>query len=327
MPRRTSAVLVSLALACPLLLLGGPPAAAAATPAKPYDFDGDGHPDQVVGAPELQVGVVEGAGGVVVLPASKKGLSTAGRTITQATTGVAGAPAVGGQFGAAFASADFDHDGYADLAVGAPADGYASGRDDPGTVTVLFGSATGLTGARSFVLHRAGTVSGDTFGSSLATADFDADGWADLAIGAPAADRLELPQEDFPAAGSVTVLRGGSDGFSTARSRVLHGKRSGSTYDFLFGTSLAVGNVDGDDAPDLVVASSGVPFEDGDGYDGFVTVCPSATSCTQVPSPPTFPGLRSLAVGNVSVSLARRSSSVSCPTRTRRTRRAVRCGR
>ena len=77
MPRRSVAVLVSLALASPLLLLSGP-ASAAPTPAKPYDVNGDGFPEQVVGAPDLQVGSVKGAGGVFVLPASKKGVSTAG---------------------------------------------------------------------------------------------------------------------------------------------------------------------------------------------------------------------------------------------------------
>jgi len=299
-PRRSAAVLVSLALAAPLLLLSGPASAAPAAPttAKPYDVNGDGFPEQVVGAPDLQVGSVKGAGGVFVLPASKKGLSTAGRTITQATTGVAGA--AGGRFGAAFASADFDHDGYADLAVGAPANGAGSGDDDAGSVTVLFGSSAGLTRARSIVLHRAGTASGDDFGSSLATADLNGDGWSDLAVGAPSADRLELPEEDFPAAGSVTVLRGGPDGFSTSRSSVLHGKRSGRTYDYLFGSSLAVGNVDGNSAPDLVVAARGSTFEDGDGYDGFVTVCPSGASCTRLSTPQTFPGLDALAVGNVS---------------------------
>ena len=57
MPRRCAAVLVSLALASPLLLLSGP-ASAAPTPAKPYDVNGDGFPEQVVGAPDLQVGSV-----------------------------------------------------------------------------------------------------------------------------------------------------------------------------------------------------------------------------------------------------------------------------
>lgn len=297
MPRRRPlAAVVSLALATPLLLLAPP--ASAATSAKPYDFNGDGFAELVVGAPSLQVGQVKGAGGVFVLPASKKGLSTDGQTITQATNGVAGDPAAGGRFGGAFASADFDGDGYADLAIGAPAGGDGSGADDPGTVTVLSGSSVGLTGARSYVVTRTGD--GDGFGSSLVTADFDRDGAVDLAVGAPYADIVDVADEDYVADGSVTVLRGGEATFSTRRSAVLHGVRTGPSYDLRFGSSLAVGDVDGDSAPDLVVASEGLSFEDGDGHGGFVSVCRSASSCTQIPSRYGYPGIESLAVGNVS---------------------------
>lgn len=35
--------------------------AAAAVPAQPYDVNGDGYPELVIGAPDLQVGLLEGA--------------------------------------------------------------------------------------------------------------------------------------------------------------------------------------------------------------------------------------------------------------------------
>ncbi|SDU91049.1 Endo-1,4-beta-xylanase, GH35 family [Microlunatus sagamiharensis] len=291
MPRRTTAALLGLALVSPLLLSSSAVAAPVRRVA-PYDLDGDGHPEQVVGAPGLQVGTAKGAGGLVVLPASTKGLSTAGWTITQASAGVAGEPVADGHFASAVASADFDHDGYADLAVGATG--------EVGTVTLLHGSSKGLTGARSTVLRRAGDAGPDGFGASLVAADLDGDGWADLAVGAPYADPVEVPAEDHGASGSVTVLQGGPAGFSTARSSVLHGRRSGTDRDLLFGSSLATGDVDGDRRSDLVVASRGLAAGDGHAHAGSVTVCPAGGGCVPVPSSRGYPGLASLAVGDVS---------------------------
>lgn len=60
------------------------------------------------------------AGGVVVLPASKRELSLREKVITQSSRGIPGSLERDDQFGAALTSADFDRDGFADLAVGAP---------------------------------------------------------------------------------------------------------------------------------------------------------------------------------------------------------------
>ena len=68
-----------------------------------------------LGAPDLTVRTALFAGGVVVLPASTRGLSTAEKVITQASRGVPGGSETGDKFGRTVASADFDRDGYADL--------------------------------------------------------------------------------------------------------------------------------------------------------------------------------------------------------------------
>ena len=57
-----------LAVVAPLGLVAP---AQAATVAKPFDLNGDGYPELVVGAPYLRVGSVKEAGGVFVLPGSK----------------------------------------------------------------------------------------------------------------------------------------------------------------------------------------------------------------------------------------------------------------
>ena len=133
-------------------------------------------------------------------------------------------------FGTAFASADFDRDGYADLAVGAPGE---FGRYQPsGAVHVVYGSKDGLTGARAQRLTQVGGEDFDAgFGSALAAADFDGDGWPELVVSAPGTTR----QSRTPAIGVLSVYRGGPAGFSPARGSLLHGDESATRYDVGFG--------------------------------------------------------------------------------------------
>src|SRR3712207_4798263 len=170
-----------------------PSPAQAAAAARPYDFDGNGHPDLVVGAPFLRVGAVPEGGGVVVLRASTRGLSLREKVISQSSRGIPGGTETGDQFGAAVTSADFDRDGYADLAIGHPGEsvGPLAGA---GAVTVVPGSARGLDTTRSTRFHTpSGAVANARFGTSLVAADFNRDTFPDLAVGAPL-DRVDQSQ-------------------------------------------------------------------------------------------------------------------------------------
>ena len=207
MSRRRSLVLgLGLAVAAPLAFLGSP-ATAAPSPAEAYDFNGDGLADLAVGAPSLTDG--EGPeGGVAVLTASKAGLGDEAQVLTPDSPGVAGESGGEDQFGATLASGDFDADGYADLAVGLPVAYRAY--EGAGSVTVLYGSAKGLTGVRSSELLQPGGPTSDVaFGSSLAAGDFDGDGRADLAVSV----------ED-----AVAVFPGSTTGLAQSRSTRLLSK-------------------------------------------------------------------------------------------------------
>ena len=70
------------------------------------------------------------------------------QVLTQDSPGVPDTAESGDNFGVALASGDFDHDGFADLAVGVELEevGDAAGA---GGVNVLYGSAGGLTGTGS----------------------------------------------------------------------------------------------------------------------------------------------------------------------------------
>ncbi|MEO8276625.1 MAG: Calx-beta domain-containing protein [Thermoanaerobaculia bacterium] len=96
-------------------------------------------------------------------------------------------------FGSALAAGDFDGDGLADLAAGAPG-ATVNGHSGAGAVDVLYSTAPdgGLSAARGQAFdqdHPASipsvSESGDSFGFALAAGDFDGNGIADLAIGVP----------------------------------------------------------------------------------------------------------------------------------------------
>ncbi|MEO3786157.1 FG-GAP and VCBS repeat-containing protein [Actinocorallia sp. B10E7] len=115
-------------------------AAAPKKPAKAYDFNGDGKRD------------------VVLSLLAERPVVVYGKSLRRQKLGIAAFSGV---------SADFDRDGYADLAL-----------DHEGGVTVVYGSKKGL-GSRKAELTTAASTFGGPSGR-LAVGDFDRDGKADL---------------------------------------------------------------------------------------------------------------------------------------------------
>jgi len=159
------------------------------------DFNGDSFDDVAAAAPGENLPIVGGealdAGAVQIFRGSASGLVP---TVlwTEDSLDVPGVVGQLHQFGFALAAGDFARDGTADLAIGVPGQNAGHGPLE-GWVVVLPGRAVagGLTGQGS-VAWRQGVAGlpgpgeqGDEFGSALTAADFDGNGFADLAIGAP----------------------------------------------------------------------------------------------------------------------------------------------
>jgi hypothetical protein len=237
------------------------------------DFNKDGFGDLAVGAYNDKVGSVT-SGTVSVFNGTSTGLSTSGTRITQSIVGAANEDA--DQFGWSLVAGDFNKDGFTDLVIGSPNE--ALGTIRGGAIVLLQGSTTGLKAGTWRDQPKAGGTNeaGDQFGYALGAGDFNADGFTDLAIGAPG----EVPPGTTAKSGLVTVLKGATNFFTVADPPgwfAGEGDAGGNPENNdRFGAALAAGNVTGSSHTDLVIGAPGEAV--GAAAGGAFSVVPGAAS-------------------------------------------------
>ncbi len=174
---------------------------------------------QVIGVPKEDIGKKKNAGVVHLLPVDGLGIPSGKGSIRfrQGKRGLGNRAEKGDRFGQATAVADFNGDGWLDVAISAPGEDLA-GVNNAGIVHVIYGSATGYKGTRRQRLHQntPGVEDeperGDRFGEALAVVDYDGNGIADLAIGVPG-ERINGKKR----AGMVQIIYGGDGGLDPSR--------------------------------------------------------------------------------------------------------------
>jgi len=239
------------------------------------DFDGDGFDDLAIGVPGEDVGSIGDAGAVSVIQGSSGGLTTSGNFLIDQDGGLAfgdirGEAEQGDYFGIALTVGDFDGDGFDDLAIGVPGEDVGS-IVDAGAVNFVQGSSSSLTTSGNFLIDQDGGLgfgdirgaaeSSDGFGASLASGDFNNDGFYDLAIG--------VPKENVGSrgnAGAVNIVYGRSTGLEPDGNYLIDQDgglgfngdiRGASEANDGFGSSIAAVDLNNDGFDDLVVSVPG----------------------------------------------------------------------
>jgi FG-GAP repeat protein len=250
----------------------GPRAGDAGRASVHSDFNGDGYADLAVGVSAEDVGDIVDGGAVNVLYGSPAGVQATApddQSWTQDSTGVQDQVETGDEFGAALAAADFNSDGFADLAIGVRTEDFGI-VTNAGAVNVIYGSSCGLQADPTcgnpddqFWTQDSPGVKDqgddyDQFGIPMTSGDFNGDGYADLAV--------SVPNESLPnamGAGAVNVIFGSAVGLqATSPDDQFWTQNSASVKDKAeldgFSAATGVGDFNGDGFDDLAV---GVPLE------------------------------------------------------------------
>ena len=232
--RQVTTVAAAVAVAGGALVLSAGPTTAA--PAKyADDFNGDGYRDYAVAE--------TGGGSVTVTYGTATGPGSRTKTFTQSSPGIPGSAGDAGgfvdAFGESLATADFNRDGFADLAVADKTEKVGS-RVAQGAVTIIWGSRSGL-GSKASRIKVTSPHARYEFGYGLAAGDFNGDGKPDLAV------------SDIEA---VYIYRGGF-GTTGSSGAVTKHKPAPGPDDTLEPTALVAGKVTKDKATDLYVLGQG----------------------------------------------------------------------
>lgn len=195
------------------------------------DFNGDSIKDIAVGSWFEDYLGIDKSGRVYVFWGPGFATSTALQS---------GLPKNFGEFGASIVAADVDNDGTDDLVIGENT-GDPPQASDFAHIYVYYGGQPFSTTPSLTVTSPGGGAEFVAFGRYLSIADFDADGWPDLAAGAEHATALGQVQ-----AGRVDVYWGPDFGLHATLTSPDNGP------DAYFGSALAGGDVDGDSLIDLI---------------------------------------------------------------------------
>ncbi|MCJ0869850.1 FG-GAP-like repeat-containing protein [Streptomyces sp. AP-93] len=211
--------------------------------------------------------------------------------------------------GGSVAIGDFDKDGYGDIAVGDSETQIDTIRA-AGLVRVSFGSSTGVNESRGYQTFTedtsgipGGVGTGDRFGQSLAAADLNLDGYAELIVGAPGERKAACGWGCDVTGGGLYVLKGTSKGVTgTGAAWYAHNAPGlpAPAGTFRIPSLLKVTDLNNDKQPELTFAvAATVPQVWSVGTkDGKV----AGTAPTRVVNPPTDPQVK---VGNEFGVLAR----------------------
>jgi hypothetical protein len=148
------------------------------------------------------------------------------------------APVEGAEYGTAVTAGDFNNDGFADTANGAP----YGGPEEEGRVVIYHGTSSNL----QYVMDLLGPMSNDRFGFALASGDVNGNGYDDLIVGAPG-----YQADGLSNSGAVLLYYGGPDGLSEEPGWMVESYQENGQL----GYALAIGDFNDDGYADIAIGA------------------------------------------------------------------------
>jgi len=217
------------------------------------DINGDGYADVIIGAPIADPAGRSAAGETYVIFGSAAPPATIDLNSVSADMTIYGDDAAD-ESARSVSSGDINGDGYADVIIGAP-DAVPAGGTEAGETYVIFGSAAPLAtvdlNSVSADMTIYGDDAGDKCGWSISSCDINGDGYADVIIGAYAADPAGGAD-----AGETYVIFGSAappatvDLNSVSADMTISGDDAG-----LSGISVSSGDINGDGYADVIIGA------------------------------------------------------------------------
>ncbi len=223
------------------------------------DVNGDGYADVIVGADSYDNGQTDEGAAFVFLGGAA---GIADGTPASAGVGQLESDQAGANLGVSAAGAgDVNGDGYADVIVGA--ERYDAGQSDEGAAFVFLGSATGVadaTPATAAAQLESDQVDARLGGSVAGAGDVNADGYADVIVGAR---EYDAPTSNE---GAAFVFLGSASGIADGTPATAAAQLESNQMGAFLGASVAgAGDVNGDGYADVIVGAETYAGAGGDG--------------------------------------------------------------